>query len=774
MEQHSVKIKEDVLQRNDLVYKVLPPRWVFGLPIGNGQIGGMIWVEDETKIVVTLDSVWAWDYRQTPIQNPETNNYARFRELMAAGDEEEAQQVLRPGGIRPTKTYVGRLVVDVGRKITGEARLRLADAEVELEALADNGETIHLKFAAYANLPAIAVQHKPKSAIKEIRLERLPPDGVGLHDVPDLVTGASNAVEWIRQDIPSSPSIVIALLSGETQSFATVQVARNGLDPVEEALKVLESAAANANTHREVHRSWWARFWEKSAVQMPDEKIESVWYMGLYMLASASREGGCAASLHGLWSPDSCIPPALGFYIWDFYSQHWGLYTANQLEIGEVFCDHFLSILPRLKEETQRFYGWDGVFVPGFMIVDGSWIYLGHNQVLIWPGTSAWVAQAFWWQYLYSNDVDFLQQKAYPFMRECMLFYEGLLEKEDDGKYHLNVSYAPEFKSWIRDDTLSLAVIRYLVDGLLRAVEILQNNEPHLAVWQDIAENLQTYHVNDSGLMFGEELPYTESHRHMSHLGPVYPCDSLNIDESSEDRQLIDRTINHVILNGYGTFVGWAFVWLSAIAARAGRGQMAWWTLKQFADAFVPCNTYNLNLDWERNGISIQPDTLCVDGNMGAVDSVNQMLLQSWGGRIRVFPACPSHWRDVRFDNLRCEGGILVSAVRSKGQTLGVRLESASEARVRLRNPFSDAGGYLNGALIQPDADGDLVVNLSANQAVWLTITSEMTGTDLDEFTVERPNELRNPYGLKYLEDAWLTDNPDIPNVHPHFRDTFI
>ena len=38
-----MKFTEDVLQRNDLVYKVLPPRWVFGLPIGNGQIGGMIW-----------------------------------------------------------------------------------------------------------------------------------------------------------------------------------------------------------------------------------------------------------------------------------------------------------------------------------------------------------------------------------------------------------------------------------------------------------------------------------------------------------------------------------------------------------------------------------------------------------------------------------------------------------------------------------------------------------------------------------------------------------
>ena len=769
-----MKFTEDVLQRNDLVYKVLPPRWVFGLPIGNGQIGGMIWVEDETKVVVTLDSVWAWDYRQTPIQDPQTNNYARFRELMAAGDEESAGQVLKPGGMHPTKTYVGRLVIDVGRKISGEARLRLQDAKIELEVETDDGETIHLKFVAYANIAAIAVDHHPRSTIKEIRIERLPAERVGLHGVPDLLSGASQSIEWIRQDIPSSPSIVLALLPGDTQSFATVQVTRNDLDPVDEAVKVLKTVAANPDAHLEDHCAWWGRFWDRSSVQTPDEKIESVWYMGLYMLASASREGGCAASLHGLWSPDSCIPPAHGFYIWDFYSQHWGLYTANHLETGEVFCDHFLSILPRLKEETRSFYGWDGVFVPGFMIVDGSWIYLGHNQVLLWPGTSAWVAQAFWWQYLYSNDVDFLRQKAYPFMRECMLFYEGLLEKGDDGKYHLNVSYAPEFTSWIRDDTLSLALIRYLVDGLLKAVEILQNDEPHLAIWREIAENLQEYHVDGSGLMFGEGLPYTESHRHMSHLGPVYPCDSLNVDGSSEDRQLIDRTINNVILKGYGTFVGWAFVWLSAIAARAGRGQMAWWTLKQFADAFVPCNTYNLNLDWERNGISIQPDTLCVDGNMGAVDSLNQMLVQSWGGRIRVFPACPSHWREVRFDNLRCEGGAVVSAVRSEGRTLGVRLESASGVQVRLSNPFDGSGGYLNGQPIQPDADGNLVVNLSAGQAEWMTAAAEITATDLDDFTVKRPEAMRNPYGLKYLEEAWLADDPDIPDVHPHFRNSFL
>ena len=71
---------QEVLDRNDLIYNVLPPQWVFGLPIGNGQIGGMVWVEDGTKVVITLDHVWAWDLRQHPREDPDK---LRFDNLVA-------------------------------------------------------------------------------------------------------------------------------------------------------------------------------------------------------------------------------------------------------------------------------------------------------------------------------------------------------------------------------------------------------------------------------------------------------------------------------------------------------------------------------------------------------------------------------------------------------------------------------------------------------------------------------------------------------------------
>ena len=106
-----------VLERNDLVYNVLPPRWVFGLPIGNGVIGGMVWVRDAEQLISTLDHVWAWDHRKHPIQSPEKFNYPDIKKYLLTGDMNGIiNDIIAPktgsyfNHALPAKTYVGRLV----------------------------------------------------------------------------------------------------------------------------------------------------------------------------------------------------------------------------------------------------------------------------------------------------------------------------------------------------------------------------------------------------------------------------------------------------------------------------------------------------------------------------------------------------------------------------------------------------------------------------------------------------------------------------------------
>ena len=757
----------EVLDRNDLVYEVLPPRWVLGLPVGNGILGGMVWIEDQTRLIVTLDHVRAWDYRQSPrkLTDDKLNYQYIYQERLA--NNRDVQGLTMPDDftwLLPTKTYVGRLVIEFDRPIEGTARLVLKSAEAMITIQGTNGDSTKIGVVALANYPAIMVDHDGVQGIEEIRIERIPSARLGggwhrpeeipdWYRYPDSQRGEDDNVSWIRQEVPESPAIALALVTGPRRSFVTVEVDGAEDDPVAAAITVAREANSRWSELLVDHQVWWQQFWGRSNVQLPNAQLENLWYMGLYLLASSSREGGAAVSLHGLWPPDSRIPLQLGLYIWDFYPQYWGIYAANHLELGTAYYDHMHAIMPRLQEDTRRFFGWDGVYVPGSMVHDGSAIW-SWQHVLYWPGTSAWVSQAFWWHYLYSNDEDFLREQAYPFMRESMLFYEGYLTREDDGLYHVSPDFSPEHGGWGRDGTLSLSMIRGLVAGLLASVEILEIDEPHLDRWRDIAEHLPDYNQDEqTGLFLKEGDPYKFFHYHLSHLGPIYPGGDLNLDGSDADVKLIETSMNNHAKYGHPDWVGWSFVWNSIICSRAGRPERARWSLQQFADACVSCNTFNLNGDWKDTGLSSvnHAVTYCQDGNMAAVSAINEMLLQSWGGRIRLFPACPADWRDVAFDRLLAEGNVEVSSARANGETQWVKLLSPRDQQVRVQNPFGPDGGFLNGQAIRGNDDGDLVLQLAAGQVVTLMASPLGTGEQSPRIGVARSEEDNNPYGLKFL-----------------------
>jgi hypothetical protein len=74
---------------------------------------------------------------------------------------------------------------------------------------------------------------------------------------------------------------------------------------------------------------------------------------------------------------------------------------------------------------------------------------------------------------------------------------------------------------------------------------------------------------------------------------------------------------------------------------------------------------------------------------MGATNAVIEMLAHTAGGVLRVFPAIPAEWHDVRFEGIRTEGALLVSSERRGGATRWVRIHADAPTRVRLANPFA-------------------------------------------------------------------------------------
>ena len=143
---------------------------------------------------------------------------------------------------------------------------------------------------------------------------------------------------------------------------------------------------------------------------------------------------------------------------------------------------------------------------------------------------------------------------------------------------------------------------------------------------------------------------------------------------------------------GTDLWTGYSFAWLASHAARAKDGERAQKALNIFARAFCSQNSFHLNGDQTKSGYSkftYRPFTL--EGNMAAASGLQEMLLQSYGGIIRIFPAIPGSWKNTGFYQLRAEGAFLVSAYKKAGDLIKVEIFSERGGELAIENPFGSA-----------------------------------------------------------------------------------
>lgn len=108
---------------------------------------------------------------------------------------------------------------------------------------------------------------------------------------------------------------------------------------------------------------------------------------------------------------------------------------------------------------------------------------------------------------------------------------------------------------------------------------------------------------------------------------------------------------------------GYSYSWFGNMKARAFDGEGAAQALKTFAECFCSPNTFHANGDQTNSGKSkftYRPFTL--EGNFAFASGIQEMLMQSHTGIIRIFPAVPASWQDISFQDLRAMDAFLVSA----------------------------------------------------------------------------------------------------------------
>jgi hypothetical protein len=182
------------------------------------------------------------------------------------------------------------------------------------------------------------------------------------------------------------------------------------------------------------------------------------------------------------------------------------------------------------------------------------------------------------------------------------------------------------------------------------------------------------------------------SHRHFSHLMAIHPLGLIDPADGEAAQAVIDRSLAHLDRLGPDYWCGYTYSWLASLRARAGDGAGAAETLRIFSQAFCLRNSFHANGDQTKSGLSryhYRPFTL--EGNFAAAQGVQEMLLQSHRGIIRLFPAIPAVWAEVSFRSLRAEGAVLVSAERRGGQVAWLELTAEQDRPVRVELPWTGA-----------------------------------------------------------------------------------
>lgn len=706
-----------------LEFTKLATRWDEGIPLGNGMLGSLAW-EKNGKLRLSLDRADLWDERKA--LDISKLNFKWVEQQVLKNDYKPVQEIgdwPYDNTPYPTKLPAAALQFDIknlGTVISNQLEIATALHSVKFSSGVVFQSYIHAtQQAGYFSfdhitdenlmndlLPKLDVHNYNSGATAESDNSHA---GEGLGKLDYAKGNVKEEEHTIRYHQPTYNGRFFDVLVkwkkiGKDKLAGSWTISDN--QPA--ILSVPQQSITNSGEWKS-HVKWWQDFWSKSSVKLPDELIEKQYYLELYKLGSVSRKGAPAITLQAVWTADNgSLPPWKGDFHNDLNTQlsYWPAFTGNHLQEAVSFTDWLWKIRPVSLQYTKQYFGVDGLNVPGVVTLNGDPMG-GWIQYSLSPTVSAWCAQYFYWQWKYSMDDSFLQQKAYPYVHDAAVYMENITRLKD-GVRKLPLSSSPEYNdnsvnAWFKDWTnydLSLARFLFSAASEIAKASGKENEALH---WKNILGELPDYNVNETGLTVAPGQSMESSHRHFSPYMAVYPLALLDVNQP-KDKEIVDKSIQHIEKLGTRAWVGYSFTWMSTLYARAYQAEKAVKQLQIFASNFCSPNSFHLNGDQkggQYSGFTYRPFTL--EGNFAFAQGVHELLLQSRQGYIEVFPAIPKGWKNVSFTNLRAEGAGLVSG----------KIENEKLITVKL---FSEKGGVLNVKL--PNGKIQLVESKNAKAEV--------------------------------------------------------
>ena len=426
-----------------------------------------------------------------------------------------------------------------------------------------------------------------------------------------------------------------------------------------------------------------------------DPYLETLYFQyGRYLLISSSRTSGVPANLQGLWNP-YLQPPWSSNYTININAEenYWLAENTNLSEMHMPFLQFIANLATTGKITAKTFYN-----MPGWVAHHNSDIWAMSNPVgnfgngdpvwANWAMGGTWVSTHLWEHYLFTKDLTFLEQKAYPLMRGAAEFCLAWLVTDSSGQFITSPSTSPEntFKmpngfvgATFYGGTADLAMIRELFLDIIAAQKILKNDNEFASKINTALNNLHPYKVGKAGNLQEWYYDWEDNdpqHRHQSHLFGLYPGTHITIDKTPTIAAAAKKTLE---IKGDET-TGWSKGWRINLWARLKEGDHAYKMYRELLK-YVPPDETKENY---KNAGGTYPNLLDahppfqIDGNFGGAAAVAEMLVQSNDDFITLLPALPKAWANGAVKGLKARGNYEIEMSWTDSQVTRLVIKSAS------------------------------------------------------------------------------------------------